>query len=92
MSRIVDSIANKIRHSCVQINKIISRVKEIFLLAPMRVQIYKKIYQNLLLQQEPILTRRGTWIHVAFFLWKKNEMLFRIFSKHFAIETHEQLL
>lgn len=55
-------IAETIREEHPLINKLVSVGKKIFLKAPKRVEIFKRILPNVPLPPEPVITRWGTWL------------------------------
>lgn len=59
----IHRVAEEIRTNFQDINKLISGIKNVFLKAPYRVQIFKTIAPGIPLPPEPVLTRWETWIN-----------------------------
>lgn len=59
----------------IQVDKVISNVKKIFLKAPSRVIIFKNTAPDLSLPLEPIITRWGSWIKAACYYCEHHETL-----------------
>ncbi|XP_025205679.1 uncharacterized protein LOC112601985 [Melanaphis sacchari] len=58
-------IAEEIRSHFPKVDKLISRVKQVFLKAPSRTILFKTEAPGIPLPPEPILTRWGTWLQAA---------------------------
>ena len=58
-------VAEEIRGKFSRVDKLISRVKQVFLKAPSRTILFKTEAPGIPLPPEPILTRWGTWINAA---------------------------
>lgn len=67
LAHALNLVADEIRQQFPQVNQLISKVKKIFVKAPLRVQFYKERLPNTPLPPEPILTRWGTWLKAAIF-------------------------
>lgn len=55
-------VAEKVRVNYPKVDKLVSRVKQIFLKAPSRTVLFKTVNPGIPLPPEPILTLWGTWI------------------------------
>jgi hypothetical protein len=55
-------IAEAVRASYPDVDKLISNIKKVFIKAPKRVEIFREKVPDLNLQPAPIITRWGTWI------------------------------
>lgn len=60
-------VCEEIRKLFPNVNKLISSVKKIYVKAPTRIDIYKRLYPDLPLPPAPIITRWGTWVKAALF-------------------------
>uniref|UniRef100_A0A2S2QIM4 DUF659 domain-containing protein n=1 Tax=Sipha flava TaxID=143950 RepID=A0A2S2QIM4_9HEMI len=60
-------VAEEIRKHFPKVDQLISNCKKIFLKAPSRVQIFKKIAPNIPIPPQPVLTRWGAWLTAAFY-------------------------
>lgn len=58
-------VAEEIRAYYPDIDNLISSVKKVFLKAPSRIELFKKIAPNLALPPQPVITRWGTWLKAA---------------------------
>lgn len=68
-------ISEEIRSSFPDVDKLISSIKNFFLKAPSRIQLFKTLAPGLALPPEPVLTRWGTWISAALYYAKNFEKL-----------------
>ncbi|GBP24909.1 hypothetical protein EVAR_12573_1 [Eumeta japonica] len=63
----VHRLAEEVRFTFGNVNKLISSTKKGFLKAPARIKAYKEKLPNLPLPPEPVITRWGTWIEAVLF-------------------------
>jgi hypothetical protein len=61
----IHRVAEEIRGRFTKVDKLISKVKQIFLKCPARVFFFKNRAPNVPLPPEPIITRWGTWLRAA---------------------------
>lgn len=63
----VHRLAEEVRSTFGNVNKLISSTKKVFLKAPARNKAYKEKLSNVPLPPEPVVTRWGTWIEAVLF-------------------------
>lgn len=63
----VHRLAEEVRSTFGNVNKLISSTKKVFLKAPARTKAYKEKIPNVPLPPEPVVTRWGTWIEAVLF-------------------------
>lgn len=63
----VHRVAEEVRNTFGNVNKLISSTKKVFLKAPIRIQFYKEKLPGVPLPPEPIITRWGTWLEAVLF-------------------------
>lgn len=63
----VHRLAEEVRSTFGNVNKLISSAKKVFLKAPARNNAYKEKLPNVPLPPEPVVTRWGTWIEAVLF-------------------------
>jgi len=61
----MDRISEEIRGKFPGVDKLISRVKQVFFKSPSRTMLFRTESPGIPLPPEPILTRWGTWINAA---------------------------
>jgi hypothetical protein len=61
--RVAETISGKFNN----VDRLVSNVKKVFLKAPSRLEIFKTEASGIPLPPVPIITRRGTWLEVAFY-------------------------
>jgi len=61
----IHRVAETIRSNFPKIDKLIAKVKQIFLKAPNRILLFKEEAPGINLPPQPIITRWGTWINAA---------------------------
>ena len=61
----VQRVAEEVRGLYPDVDQLISNVKKIFIKAPLRVQDFHKMFPELSMPPEPVLTRWGTWLCAA---------------------------
>jgi hypothetical protein len=66
-------VAETIRRSYENEDRLIANVKKIFVKAPLRVEVYKERVKEVPLPPEPVLTRWRTWFEAAVFYSKYFE-------------------
>ncbi|KAL4092042.1 hypothetical protein QTP88_026616 [Uroleucon formosanum] len=75
----IHRVAENIREKFKKVDKLISRVKQVFLKAPSRVLVFKsEAPATIPLPPEPILTRWGTWIIAASYYCKYYQVIRRV--------------
>ncbi|KAL4153650.1 hypothetical protein QTP88_001483 [Uroleucon formosanum] len=74
----IHRVAENIREKFKKVDKLISRVKQVFLKAPSRVLVFKSEAPAIPLPPEPILTRWGTWIIAASYYCKYYQVIRRV--------------
>ncbi|XP_025422833.1 uncharacterized protein LOC112692391 [Sipha flava] len=74
----IHRVAESIREKFKKVDKLISRVKQVFLKAPSRVLVFKIEAPAIPLPPEPILTRWGTWIMAASYYCKYYKDIRRV--------------
>jgi hypothetical protein len=68
-------LAEEIRSSFKNIDKIIANIKAVFLKAPNRVEVFREIAPDLALPPKPVITRWGTWISAALYYVENIETI-----------------
>jgi hypothetical protein len=63
-------VAEKIRDEFKKADQLISSTKQVFLIAPQRVAIYRQLCPDLPTVPKPVLTRWGTWLSAVAFYWQ----------------------
>jgi hypothetical protein len=58
-----------------KVDKLIANVKNVFRIAPSRIQYFKSIAPSLSIPPEPILTRWSTWIKVVSYYCEQFEQI-----------------
>ncbi|XP_025423338.1 uncharacterized protein LOC112692763 [Sipha flava] len=74
----IHRVAESIREKFKKVDKLISRVKQVFLKAPSRVLVFKSEAPAIPLPPEPIITRWGTWIMAASYYCKYYKDIRRV--------------
>ncbi|KAL4084124.1 hypothetical protein QTP88_027959 [Uroleucon formosanum] len=74
----IHRVAENIREKFKKVDKLISRVKQVFLKAPSRVLVFNSEAPAIPLPPEPILTRWGTWIIAASYYCKYYQVIRRV--------------
>ncbi|KAL4119073.1 hypothetical protein QTP88_011940 [Uroleucon formosanum] len=74
----IHRVAENIREKFEKVDKLNSRVKQVFLKAPSRVLVFKSEAPAIPLPPEPILTRWGTWIIAASYYCKYYQVIRRV--------------
>lgn len=72
-------VAELVRFSYAEVNRLISASKSIFVKAPLRVEKFKKLAPNTPLPPTPIITRWGTWIQAVQYYAKHFEEIYQVF-------------
>ncbi|XP_068081748.1 uncharacterized protein [Anabrus simplex] len=75
LAHAMHKVAKELREKLSSVNSVISSVKKIFVKAPSRVRAFNTMHPELPLPLEPILTRWGTWILVAFYYAKNHRAI-----------------
>lgn len=75
MAHGVHRVAEELRNSLPDLNKLISSAKKVFVKAPSRVRAFKNAYPDTPLPPEPIITRWGTWISAANYFAEHHQKL-----------------
>ncbi|KAL3095161.1 hypothetical protein niasHT_025454 [Heterodera trifolii] len=68
-------VAEKVRDEFAQVDKLISKTKQVFLKAPQRLSVYREMCPGLSIPPRPVLTRWTTWITAVSFYWEHFEAL-----------------
>ncbi|KAL3068683.1 hypothetical protein niasHT_032099 [Heterodera trifolii] len=68
-------VAEKVRDEFTQVDKLISKTKQVFLKAPQRLSVYREMCPGLPIPPRPVLTRWTTWITAVSFYWEHFEEL-----------------
>lgn len=84
-------VAETIRDSFPDVDKLVSSVKKVFVKCPSRVHIYKVKTGGLALPPEPILTRWGTWLHAVKF-YAENWAAVKSVVESFADEDAKSIV
>lgn len=74
----IHRVAENIREKFKKVDKLISKVKQVFLKAPSRVLVLKSEAPTIPLPPEPILTRWGTWVMAASYYCKYYKNIRRV--------------
>lgn len=77
----VHRVAETVRYMFDDINDVISNVKQVFLKAPSRLEIWEETCPNLQHPPEPIVTRWGTWIEAALFYSENFDLVQSVVAK-----------
>ncbi|KAL3075867.1 hypothetical protein niasHT_032070 [Heterodera trifolii] len=64
-----------VRDEFAQVDKLISKTKQVFLKAPQRLSVYREMCPGLSIAPRPVLTRWTTWITAVSFYWEHFEAL-----------------
>jgi len=67
LTRRLHRTAGKIRSLFLKFDKLIVNMKKLFLKAPARVELFKKIAPDVSLLHSPVITHRGTWLEAAIY-------------------------
>lgn len=73
LAHALNRVAEEIRQAFPPVNNLISKVKKVFVKAPLRVQSYRNKFPDVPLPPAPILTRWGTWISAVSFYHENYE-------------------
>jgi len=71
-------IAEEIRSHFPNVDKLISRVKQVFLKAPSRTILFETEAPVIPLPSEPILTRWGTWLQAASYYFQYFKEIYKV--------------
>lgn len=74
-------VSEFIRERHVLVNDWVGNLKQIFLKAPKRVQIFKDVAGNLPLPPKPVITRWGTWVSAVLYSSKNYEILKEVLNR-----------
>lgn len=74
-------VAEEVRESYSDVDKLIANGKKIFVKAPLRLQKFKEEAPSLPLPPKPILTRWGTWLDAADYYCTHYSVIENIFNK-----------
>ena len=82
-------VAEVIRNQYEDVNGLISNVKQLFLKAPSRIQVFRKALPDYPLPPEPVLTRWGSWIEATIYYFGFYN---HRHSKSFPTTTQSQIM
>jgi len=66
-------VAETIREEHPIVNKLISAGNKVFLIAPKRVEVFRRSLPGVALPPQPVLTRWGTWLQAASYYFENCE-------------------
>jgi hypothetical protein len=84
-------VAEEVRGSSPEVDKLIANRKKIFIKSPLRVQKIKEEAPTLPLPPQPIVARWGTWLDAANYYctnYRQIEKIFNKFDKKIHLQSH----
>lgn len=77
----INRVAETIRSSYPEIDKLIANIKKNFVKSPSRINFFKEKTSGLALPPQPIITRWGTWFEASFYYAKNFEAIKEIIDQ-----------
>jgi hypothetical protein len=80
LTRALHRVAKEIRENYVDVDKLISNIKKMFVKALQKVQKFKQDTLSLSLPPQPVLTRWGTWLEATMYYCENYSTIEEIVS------------